>query len=106
MSKIDTSPGRINRKKRLPKVKGKKHCEHCNRLSRVDRHHIVYEPEIIALLCRKCHEKITEWNTKASRMLGHALSNVERVKVWIRFMKREAAESELNRVVATSSSGV
>jgi len=104
MSIIDTSaapiPGEIEQsllkslgekpvKPRIGKHSSK--CEGCGvRTYQYDKHHIIYEPAVIAKLCRSCHLRITAWNTKAVIILHgrtSPLTNVERVKIWIRFVK-------------------
>jgi hypothetical protein len=101
MSIIDTSPapipGEIEQSllKSLgtipvkPRGKRPSTCEGCGKkVFAFDKHHIVYLPEVIAKLCRPCHKRITAWNTKAVTLLHHKLqplTNVERVKIWIRF---------------------
>jgi hypothetical protein len=56
----------------------------------LDRHHITYDPCLIALLCRTCHDKVTLLNTAVAKSTypSHKLSNEERKRVWEVFLKK------------------
>jgi hypothetical protein len=47
-------------------------CHKCGEKGRIDRHHVIYTPELkvdyIVPLCRYCHARITGLNTKASHV--------------------------------------
>ena len=83
------------------KKKPRRRCERCGKFGLIDRHHVVYEPEVVADLCRKCHKEVTRLNTLVAREAGRALMNVDRVKVWVRFMKGSQGD-HLQRCLSAS----
>lgn len=70
-----------------------RYCVKCGKKYRLERHHVTYKPEQIALLCRKCHRLITTINFVASRKYGTnkekktKFTNVIRLALWTGFLK-------------------
>lgn len=60
-------------------------CVKCS-ASKAIRHHVTYEPELVARICPKCHTKITVVNTIAAVVLKKKLSNSIRVLLWAWFL--------------------
>jgi len=78
------------KRKRKPKRKPTRQCERCKKkFYRLERHHILYDPEVTVKICRKCHKEITERNTLAARSTipWHKLSNKERAYIWLMFVQ-------------------
>lgn len=72
---------------------GKYFCSKCRKkftdYSSLDHHHIVYpgSKKDIALLCRRCHARITYMNSRAAKRLKRKLLSSERRIVWNHFLK-------------------
>jgi protein-arginine kinase activator protein McsA len=62
-------------------------CKKCGKRAKLERHHIVYDPEITVTICIKCHKEITRLNKQAARStrVYHKLTNLERILIWLRF---------------------
>ena len=64
-----------------------KKCKRCGfRDCLNERHHITYEPEKTAYLCRKCHALITSLNTIYTGVSKKKLISEERLLIWKIFM--------------------
>lgn len=68
-------------------------CVKCGKRGRLERHHVTYKPEQIALLCRRCHALITSINAVAACKYGTnkekktAFTNVIRLAIWSGFLR-------------------
>ena len=67
--------------------RAKKKCCRCKSTVGVVRHHIIYIPERIANLCRRCHGKISMVNAAASIITGTRQSNKIRAYMWQWFLQ-------------------
>lgn len=63
-------------------------CMKCGKQAK-HRHHIIYEPEYLAPLCKKCHTLITFWNRMIGKSLRKKLTNRARIKIWDKFLIEE-----------------
>ena len=63
-------------------------CEKCKKLNLCHKHHITYEPEVVARLCNKCHFIVTQINTRmvAYHRCTRKLTNEERMGLFQFFM--------------------
>jgi hypothetical protein len=70
-----------------------RYCVKCGKKYRLERHHVTYKPEQIALLCRSCHRLITTINFVASRKYKtnketkREFTNFVRLLMWTGFLK-------------------
>lgn len=62
-------------------------CIKCDSIGRVERHHILYNPERIARLCRVCHKRITQMNARVAWKKRKKLNNKNRLIIWSRFLR-------------------
>ena len=75
-------------------VKPVRQCIKCHKKYKLDRHHIIYKPAKIALLCRGCHIEITNANLIAAIVLKRKLTNKDRTKLWKWFLKLQGSVTE------------
>jgi len=67
-------------------------CVKCGGKYKLERHHVIYKPEQVAVLCRRCHKLITAINTLAAQKYGTnkekktAFTNVVRLALWHGFL--------------------
>ena len=63
-------------------------CIRCkSKTYRLDKHHIIYTPAKVVLLCRNCHIKVTNANSMAAIILNRKSTNTDRIKIWKWFLK-------------------
>ena len=80
----------LSGRKKKKKEKAKRSCFKCGKTYRLQRHHVTYEPEVVKLLCRLCHLKITAMNKAVARSTDpfHTLTNAERLQNWEKFLAK------------------